>query len=155
MFADRWGPARAFGLLLLLAGGAGCGHRSGYERYIPSEEAATRAVEAALAAWRDGQPPGRVESVAPPLQVVDTHRRPGQTLKDYEVLGLVRRDGPRCVAVRLVLDAPPEEQRVRYIVVGIDPLWVFRQEDYEMFSCMEHPTQPEDPKGTAAGDKPR
>ena len=34
--------------------------------------------------------------------------------------------------VKLSLDKPREEQTVRFIVLGQDPLWVFREEDYEM-----------------------
>ena len=39
-------------------------------------------------------------------------------------------DNVRPFAVRLVLDAPAETITTRYMVVGQDPLWVFRQEDY-------------------------
>ena len=55
-------------------------------------------------------------------------------------------DETRAFAVRLSLENPPEVQVVRYLVVGNDPLWVFRQEDYEMISHWEHPMPAAVPK---------
>jgi hypothetical protein len=127
---------RTAGLLgwgLLLLCGAGCARR-GYERYVPPPAAAQEALEAALGAWQDGRAPGLLESHAPPLMVVDSGRRPGQRLRGYEVLGEVPGDGPRSFAVRLLLDNPPREQKARFVVFGISPLWVFRHEDYEMMA---------------------
>jgi hypothetical protein len=121
--------ARAAWALVLL-GAAGCGPR-GDERYVPAEPVARQALEAALRAWQDGRPPGQFDSAAAPVMVVDSGRRPGQRLRGHDILGEVHGDGPRCFAVRLLLDNPPEERKARYVVFGISPLWVFRQEDYE------------------------
>ncbi len=141
MFPACWQPFARAGLLLTLA--LGCESRQSYDRYIPAPEAARRALEAALAAWQNGQRPGRVDAVSPPAQVVDSHRRPGQRLRSYEILGEVKGSGPRCFTVRLLLENPREEQKVRFLVVGIDPLWVFRQEDYDMMAHWEHPMSDE------------
>jgi hypothetical protein len=133
---------------LRLAGGG-----PGNERFVPAEAAARAALDAALADWRSGQPPGRIERVNPPAQVIDTHRAPGQRLVDFEVLGSVPGVAPRCYAVRLVLDEPAEEIRARYIVVGINPLWVFRHEDYDMLAHWDHVMPNEEQQHTAAGGK--
>jgi hypothetical protein len=119
------------GALLLLCGGCA---RRGPERYYPPPPAAREALEAALAAWQDGQAPGLLEAHAPPLMVVDSGRRAGQCLSRYEILGEVPGDGPRCFAVRLLLDNPRQEQKARFVILGVSPLWVFRQEDYEMMA---------------------
>ena len=47
-------------------------------------------------------------------------------------------DNVRPFAVRLLLDTPAETITTRYLVVGQDPLWVFRQEDYELILHWEH-----------------
>ena len=124
----------------LLLGGlllcCGCGPR-GSERYCPPPAAAREALEAALGAWQEGRAPGLLDAHTPPIMVVDSERRPGQRLDRYEVLGEVPGDGPRCFAVRLLLDNPRREQKARFVVVGISPLWVFRQEDYEMMAHWE------------------
>ena len=41
--------------------------------------------------------------------------------------------------VRLVLAGPAEERRERYVVVGLDPVWVFAYPDYEMLMHWDHP----------------
>jgi hypothetical protein len=129
-------PIRAGLAGFLLVAGFGCGGAPD-ARYVPSEPVARRAVENALAAWRNGQAPGRLAGHTPAIQVIDTHRRPGQVLKEYEILGEVYQEGPRTFTVRLALDQPAETVNVRYCVVGIDPLWVFREEEYHMITHWE------------------
>lgn len=137
---------RALPCVLLSVACLGCGSKGWkYERYIPAPAAAERALESALDAWRDGQGPGEVPGTAPRVQVVDCYRRPGQRLQSFEVIGEVLGErGPRCFAVRLTLANPAEVQKVRYYVLGIDPLWVYRQEEYDMIAhweCFTPPTQ--------------
>lgn len=121
--------------LLLL----GCGGSDPRARYTPSEEAAQEALEAALVAWQNGKPPGPVEGTSPVVHMVDGHRKPGQKLQGFTVLGPAPGEGARVLAARLTLENPREEQKVRYVIVGIDPLWVFRYEDYEMMVHWDHP----------------
>jgi hypothetical protein len=106
---------------------------SGYERYVPTVAQAEEALDAVLSAWQRGEPAGplRLNSAPVRIEVADSTRRPEQRLVDYELLGEVAGEGPRTFAVRLKLDNPSREREVRYYLVGIDPLWVFRQEDYE------------------------
>lgn len=132
--------AACLGLLLGLAFvSPGCG-RGNFAKYVPSEATAAKALETALTAWTAGDVPARIESFSPPIQFVDTERRPGQKLQSYELLGEVpSEDGVRCFAVKLRLQQPAEELKARYFVVGKDPLWIFRQEDYERVAHWEHP----------------
>jgi hypothetical protein len=151
----RRGPVRALGgALLLLACGAGCGAPRGYERYVPPSDAARRALQAALDAWRDGGGPEALAARSPGVVVVDNQRRPGQALRGYEVLGELPGDGPRRFAVRLRLDDPPAEEKARFLVVGVDPLWVFRQEDYDMLAHWECGMTTEKEGEAAAGPVP-
>jgi hypothetical protein len=126
------------GALLARTGAKG----TGYERYIPSEDTAREALTAVLQAWQQGQGGEHLTDRLPTVEVVDSHRRPGQKLQGYAILGPVPGDSPRCFAVRLVLDAPHEEVKVRYVVLGLDPLWVMRYDDYEMMAHMDHPIPP-------------
>lgn len=137
---------RACSLIALgcLALAAGCG--KGRDRYVPPEEVARAAVEKALATWRDGLPAGRVETGPPAVEFVDTHRKTGQRLKDFAVLGPAPGDAARCYAVRLTLESPREEQKARFVVIGQDPLWVVRYEDFEMMSHWDHPMGDDKPK---------
>ena len=119
---------------LLISGEGACTQRSaGYERYVPRAELAQEALDQVMAAWKNGEPVGPLQCNSSPItiNVADTMRRPGQRLVDYELLGEVSGEGPRTFVVRLKLDNPAAEHEVRYYLVGIDPLWVFHQEDYD------------------------
>ncbi len=118
---------------LLAAGLCGCTSRQGHERYLPSEDKARQALQAALEAWKSGKPPGRVETGAPPaVQAVDSRWQSGQKLAAYEILKEEPGDGPKVFAVKLTLQKPAgSTQVVRYVVVGADPLWVYREDDYK------------------------
>lgn len=106
---------------------------SGYERYVPSVARAEEALQQVLSAWQRGDAAGALQIASAPItiQVADSTRRPGQRLVNYEILGEIAGEGPRTFAVRLNLDNPTDVREVRYYLVGIDPLWVFRQEDYD------------------------
>ena len=51
-------------------------------------------------------------------------------------------DGPRVFTVKLTLVNPGEEVKARYVVMGLDPLWVIRNEDFEMLAHWDHPMKP-------------
>jgi hypothetical protein len=78
-----------------------------------------------------------VPDTTPAVHVTDTFRKPGETLVDYRILGEVPSERKRCYAVELRY-APERAERTRFLVVGIDPLWVFRQEDAELLAHWEH-----------------
>ena len=119
--------------LLSIALAIGCGSNRGSERYVPPPQSARQALEATLRSWQQGRPTGPVEGTANPAIVfVDNCRDRAQTLESFTILGEVPGEGPRCFAVRLRLENPTEEQRVRFVVFGVDPLWVYRYEDFEM-----------------------
>lgn len=95
-----------------------------------------------MEAWKKGEPVGPVSGTSKPaIHFVDSHRKPNQRLDHYEILGEVPGNAPRCFAVKAHLTNPDAEERLRYIVVGIDPLWVFRQEDYDLLSHWSHPME--------------
>lgn len=127
--------ARWIWLAMLLVGcQVGCNRHDGYARYVPEPKLAERALAGVLDAWQAGKPAGELRLSDPPLtvQVADAGRVPGQRLVGYEILGEVAAEGPRSFMARLHLDEPAEEREVTYYLVGIDPLWVFRQEDYDI-----------------------
>lgn len=128
--------------LFLLMTAMGCSRQDTHERYTPNSDAARRAVESAMQAWLDGRPAGPLEGFEPSTTVVDTHRTPGQILEEFEVLGEVPSQAYRCFAVRVSYSNPAGEERLRYCVIGIDPLWVFRLEDYDMIAHWDHKMAP-------------
>jgi hypothetical protein len=109
------------------------------DQFIPSSAIAHEALDATLRAWQSGAAPAPVDGGKRSVQVADTHRTPGQSLASYKILGETAVDGGRRFVVRLELENPTGAEKARYLVVGIDPLWVFRQEDYDMIAHWDHP----------------
>jgi hypothetical protein len=102
-------------------------------RFKPSEETAKNALTASLRSWQKGEKAGKIAGLTnPAVYLVDTCRLPEQILERFTILGEAAGDGPRCLSVRVNLRNPDEEQRLRFVVMGIDPIWVYRYEDFEM-----------------------
>ena len=80
-----------------------------------------------------------MKNTHPALFVVDTYRRENQTLTSFEILGEVPGTTKRTFLVKLTLANPDAQEKARYSVLGIDPLWVYRHEDLEMLAHWEHP----------------
>ncbi len=102
-----------------------------FERYVPSHEAAKEAVTRIMEGWLKGLPPGESGSKQPEVHVVDQTRRADQRLARYEILGEVPADNARAFAVRVTYVGTDEPEILRYIALGVDPMWIFRREDYE------------------------
>lgn len=139
--------ATCAGLIVLFAISSlsGCQKARTNADFIPSPSQSQDALRAALESWKAGQPSGPVAGTSPLVYVTDSSRVSGQTLADYQILGEVPGNAPRCIAVRLKLSDPTEEKRERYVIVGIDPLWIFRHEDYDLLLHWEH-QMPSEPK---------
>jgi hypothetical protein len=132
----RWGFT---GALLATFLTCGCSSQSDPGRFVPPTTAAETALRHALSAWKAGKPAGPVPDVGPPaVQVVDAGRKPGQVLADFRILGETQGPTGRTFVVQLNLKHPDLEERARYIVIGVDPLWVFRQEDYDLLAHWDH-----------------
>ena len=112
------------------------------EDFIPAEEPARQALDAFLAAWLRGGEVRPVANVSPSVMGADGNQAAGRKLEAYTILGPSAADAPRCFAVRLKLVGSRYEVRERYVVIGLDPLWVMRYDDYEMLLHWDHPMPP-------------
>ncbi len=131
--------ARALAVMLAVASVSACRPSDYRSRYVPQESVARAALTVALRAWEQGNV-GRLSIDGQRrVELVDQHRRDGQTLNRFTILGEVSVEGGRWFEVELNLDRPAQTERVRYCVIGIDPLWVFRQADYEQLAHWDHP----------------
>jgi hypothetical protein len=131
----------------LLAGstfGAGCAREP---RGTPNIEAppvgpARAAIVTTLDAWKSGRRSSGKLGSNPVIGIVDSQRTE-RPLIEYEVVGpLAVVDKIQPFAVRLELDTPRETVMARYCVLGQDPLYVFRQEDFDMMLHWEHKMPP-------------
>jgi hypothetical protein len=120
----------------------GCGSRPAHS-IVPDSAQARTVLEAAMAAWAAGRAPGMLDTTAPRVQVVDSFRKPGQKLEGFEILAETASPRARTFSLRLHMSEPDERPLARYLVVGIDPVLVFRQEDYELLTHFQHKMDPE------------
>ena len=120
---------------LCLMAVAGCGGQSEAD-YIPSESAARDALSASLTAWQSGQALGPVKLGDVSIDTFDARWQAGKKLTSFEILREEPAEGPKKFVVSITLegDAAPQEQI--YLVVGNNPLLVFRQQDYDKASGM-------------------
>jgi hypothetical protein len=121
-------------LLACLVGG--CGGPKTDSDFIPPDDLVEKALLTALTAWQEGKTPGTIKGTSPPIQVVDAQWQSGQKLKSFEILGEEEVDGiPRWFSVRLTLDSG--DQTVRYVLVGKESIWVYREADFARATGME------------------
>jgi hypothetical protein len=122
---------------LLIGLATGCSSSS-HESYVPSEGAGRQALEAALTAWQNGKPMERVEvpgSAA--AQPEDSDWKSGKKLASYSVdKELPTTEGPKQFSVRLTFQGEAKPVDAVYFVVGRDPLWIFRDRDYQKATGM-------------------
>jgi hypothetical protein len=106
--------------------------------YVPSEDAGKQALETALSAWKDGKSIGTIQlpgSAA--VQPQDSDWKNGKKLLSFTIQNeLPSAEGPRQFPVQLKFDGAPKAIDTVYFVVGRDPLWVFRDRDYQRAAGM-------------------
>jgi len=121
------------GLLSILAiVASGCGDSEA--KYIPSEETAKQALNVSLTAWRDGQPHGTITSWNIPIDVYDARWQAGTKLETFDVVREEMLEDRKVFIVKMKVAGGKEEQEVTYLVIGNNPLMVFRKQDYDKAS---------------------
>lgn len=130
------------------------------ERFTPASDLARRALEAILTERTTGESSPGLRAGLPGLHVIDTHQKPEEKLSEFQILGERPSDTGRMFVVELTFQGVEKPQKVHFIVVGIDPLLIFREEDLAMVAHWDHvmpeakPSEKEDPvsKGTSDVD---
>ena len=121
----RWGVWA----LVFVYSAAGCTGKS-VDSYKPTIGVARNAIETALSTWKSGTAHGSITNVKPSLDVFDARWQAGAKLESYEILEEVTGKPEPHFKVRLKL-AGKSQETTEYLVVGIDPLLIFRQADYD------------------------
>ncbi len=114
---------------------------------LPKPADARAAMEAALGCWKAGRPTGRRESTTPPVQIMDSFRKPGQSVDGWEILGQTTLERAVAMTVRVKFTRPEATETIRFLLLGTDPVLVFRQEDYDLMSHFDHKMDPEPDEG--------
>jgi hypothetical protein len=125
------------GCIVVCLAAGGCG-KTGQASYIPSEAAGKQALEIALAGWQSGKPMALIESEGTAaVQPQDSDWRSGKKLVRFSIANEIpTTEGPKKFAVQLTLAGQPKPIETVYLVVGRDPIWVFRDSDYQRATGM-------------------
>ena len=108
---------------------AGCGGGNSASRYKLPKQVARSAIDAALKTWKSGAPLNPIAG-KPEINMFDERWRSGKKLEAYEILDeIAGREHPQ-FKVRLKITGSAEEVN-EFLAVGIDPLLVFRDKDYQ------------------------
>lgn len=126
-------------MLLLLCLALGCSRTADPARFIPAEADARTALETALESWRTNGTRGQVpDAVSPTLHLIDSQVPANKRPSSFVILGAAPGDGPRVYTVKLTFEQPSAESKARYVIFGLDPVWIMRQEDFDMMTHWEH-----------------
>lgn len=123
-------------LVLLVIALAGCGGAATVSSYHPKGSTAKTALTAALEAWKSGQEkPGSITNQKPAVEVQDSVWGSGRKLKGFQIgEEQSSKDGPTRFSVELTYADKPETEKADYVVIGKDPLWVMRDQDFQRMS---------------------
>lgn len=113
----------------------GCGKSDA--DYIPSETIARDALSASLTSWQSGQALGTLKVGEAAVDTFDARWRDGKKLETFEIVSEIpTTEGPKKFTVKLKMADDKESIEDTYLVVGNNPLLVFRQQDYDKASGM-------------------
>ncbi len=129
--------ARTLFVTVLLAL-AGCGSGSAP---LPSSAAARQALQAALDAWKAGKPASSLAGLEPKIEVVDFEWRAGEALTGYSLGADAPGQGTQTLSASLTLKGQPPKE-VKYMVFGINPIRIYRDEDFTRAMNMENNPAP-------------
>jgi hypothetical protein len=105
---------------------------------LPDAQAARRALDESLEAWRRSPHVPRTTPTIRPVMFVDQTRKVGQRLRGFTILReTTGRESYRQFQVKLSLSDPEESVLATYYVFGRGPIWVYRAEDLEMIMHMD------------------
>ncbi len=124
---------QSFALIVVstLAGCAGGGTAP-----IPSNNEARQALQTTLDAWKSAQSADSLETGSPKIEAVDFDWKAGKKLTEYSIGEESPGEGTKTLAVKLTLQ-PGGTKDVTYMVLGRDPIRVYRDEDFQRMLNME------------------
>jgi hypothetical protein len=107
---------------------AGCGDDE--SRFLPAEQAASVALEAALSSWKSGAKLATITTGPVPVDTFDARWRDGKVLESYEILGYESVENRPTFRVRIGLQGVAVVEDT-FVIVGNNPLLVFRKQDFD------------------------
>ena len=114
---------------------AGCGSGSAP---LPSTVASRQALQASLDAWKAGKPASTLSAEKPSIEAVDFEWKAGKVLTEYVLGEESPGQGTQTFSVTLTLQGEPAAKSVQYMVLGLDPIRIYRDEDFNRAMNMDN-----------------
>jgi hypothetical protein len=124
---------------IALAALAGCG---GGSAPLPSTDTARQSLKAALDAWKAGKPPSSLVAEKPSIEPVDFEWKAGKVLADYSIGEQTSGQGSQDFSASITIKGEPGPKEVKYMVLGLDPVRIFRDQDYNQAMNMDNSPPP-------------
>jgi hypothetical protein len=117
---------------------AGCGIEGKSGAPMPTGTEARQALEKALDTWKAGKSPASIADQAPKIDVVDYQWKAGDVLESYSIVAEKQGEGNKTFGVKLTLKKPPGSKDVEYMILGKDPVRIYRDEDFTRMLNMDN-----------------
>lgn len=118
---------------------AGCGSGSAP---LPPADLARQALQTSLETWKLGKPPSSLAEAKPGIETVDFEWKAGKVLSDYTLGEEVPGEGVRTLAATLTIKGEAGPKEVKYMILGLEPTRIFRDEDYQRAMNMDNAPGP-------------
>jgi hypothetical protein len=118
---------------------AGCGNGSAP---LPSTTASRQALQASLDVWKAGKPASGLSAEKPSIEVVDFEWKAGKVLTEYVIGDETPGQGTQTFSATLTLKGEPASKSVQYMVLGLDPIRIYRDEDFNRAMNMDNSPAP-------------
>ena len=118
---------------------AGCGDGSAP---LPSTVASRQALQASLDAWKAGKAASSLSAEKPSIEVVDFEWKAGKVLTEYALGEDSPGQGTQTFSATLTLKGELATKSVRYMVLGLDPIRIYRDEDFNRAMNMDNAPAP-------------
>jgi hypothetical protein len=113
----------------------GCG---GGSTPLTPAEVARKALQASLDAWKAGKPASSLADEKPSIEAVDFEWKAGKVLSDYTIDGETPGQGTQTFDATLTLKGATGPAKVQYMVLGLDPVRIYRDEDFNRAMNMDN-----------------
>ncbi len=106
---------------------------------------AREALVRGLEAWKAGAPPSSLATATPRIDFIDFEWAAKRKLTDFAVKGDGTGQGTQTFEVTLTLAGQPARD-VKYLILGTDPVQVYRDQDFDRAMNMDNNPTPTRPK---------
>jgi hypothetical protein len=97
---------------------------------LPSTATAREALQKSLDTWKAGKPSSSLVGEKPSIDAVDFEWKAGKVLTDFAIGEESPGQGTQTLSATLTIKGVEAPRKVQYMVLGLDPVRIYRDEDF-------------------------